>query len=339
MLVSEFPDAFGLSEIPTSELPPDIRTLVAGISDGISERIQADPILTDVFRIGENGTFSANPSSKILSGHFPGMPLVPGVVAKRLVSTVTPADPYHEHARPTSGERFVWKTEFPSAFSGSTGNVSVRQEEFGYSLVSGGDVLVRMTRFPEGAEFSQPEDRFDLRSAHTRDMFHEPVSSIPPDDADAYVFQASPFRFVTTAGLMSESFGDDRILGGYFDVPENFPYLSEEGAVPVEIVEESVAQIASFAYAKTRGFPTVRENNGEVNPKAKILTFKSSVSEAGKSRLHFHDRLSVAIEIISEDGREVSFAYEAWNGVRGTVLRGVIDGTVVPFRLLKRIAG
>lgn len=330
MLVSEFPGTLGLREVPRNELPADVRAIVAGISEGISERMKADPIITDVFRIGNDGAFSANPSSKILSGHFPGMPLVPGVVAKRLLAVAASVDPYG----PSSPSN-EWKTEFPAAISGTTENVMVRQEESGCSLVSGDTVLVRMVRRSR-TEDTGSEGRFDLRSHNLKDVLIDRIGSIPRDDADAYVFQEPPFRFVTTAGSVSDE--DEGILGGYFDVPEDFPYLTADETVPAEIIEEAVAQIASFAYAKTRNFPAVREDGG-VNPKAKILTFKSSVSEAGENQLRSRDHLSVAINLISENGREVVFAYEAWNATHCPVLRGVIEGTVVPFRLLKKIAG
>lgn len=110
-------------------------------------------------------------------------------------------------------------------------------------------------------------------------------------------------------------------------------------SVPYEIVEESVAQIASAAYSATRGFPPIRDESGSIDPKAKILTFKSSIAEAGRGKLIPGDRLSVAIDVISENDREVAFVYEAWNSTRMDVLRGKIEGSIVPFRLLKRIVG
>ena len=106
-----------------------------------------------------------------------------------------------------------------------------------------------------------------------------------------------------------------------------------------EIVEESVAQIASFAYAKSRNLPSVRTESGEFNPKAQVLTFKSSVAETGVGNLFAGDRLSVAIEIIEEDGRTVKFGYEAWNSMHTRVLRGTIEGSAVPLKLLKRMVG
>lgn len=100
-----------------------------------------------------------------------------------------------------------------------------------------------------------------------------------------------------------------------------------------------MAQIASFAYAKSRGLPEVRLENGEFNPKAQVLTFKSSVAEAGIRRLHPQDRLTVAIDIIEEEGRTVKFAYEAWNAGHVCVLKGVIEGSAIPLKLLKRMVG
>lgn len=69
----------------------------------------------------------------------------------------------------------------------------------------------------------------------------------------------------------------------------------------------------------------MRLENGDLNPKAKVLTFKSSLSEAGTRRLLSGDHLSVVIEITKEDERSVKFSYEAWNAIRDDVLRGTIE--------------
>lgn len=118
-------------------------------------------------------------------------------------------------------------------------------------------------------------------------MYHELANSVPLDDAEKYVLQSAPFRFVTTGGEFEHQ-PSQRLatfLGGYFEIPMDFAFVDERGCVPKEIVEESVAQIASFAYAKSRGLPEVRLENGEFNPKTQVLTFKSSVAKVGIARL------------------------------------------------------
>lgn len=172
-------------------------------------------------------------------------------------------------------------------------------------------------------------------------MYHELANAVRLDDAEKYVFQSDPFRFVTTGGEFEHqpSRGLATFLGGYFVIPMDFAFVDEHGCVPSEIVEESVAQIASFAYAKSRGLPEVRLENGEFNPKAQVLTFKSSVAEAGIARLISGDRFTVAIDIVEEEGRTVKFAYEAWNSSHSCVLKGMIEGSAVPLKLLKRMVG
>ncbi|MFZ3232089.1 MAG: hypothetical protein WA194_00865 [Patescibacteria group bacterium] len=155
------------------------------------------------------------------------------------------------------------------------------------------------------------------------------------------MLQSAPFRFVTTGGEFEHqpSEGAATFLGGYFEIPGDFAFVDELDQVPNEIVEESVAQIASFAYAKSRKLPEVRLENGEFNPKAQVLTFKSSVAESGIRNIHAGDRLTVAIDIVEEEGRTVKFAYEAWNSSHARILRGVIEGSAIPLKLLKRMVG
>lgn len=92
-----------------------------------------------------------------------------------------------------------------------------------------------------------------------------------------------------------------------------------------------------MAYVRSRDLPLIREN-GDLNPKAQVLTFKSSLSERGKGMLIHGDQLTVAIEILKEEGRTITFAYEAWNCGHATVLSGIIEGTAIPLKLLKRMS-
>lgn len=93
-----------------------------------------------------------------------------------------------------------------------------------------------------------------------------------------------------------------------------------------------------MAYARSRNLPPVRIGH-EHNPKAQVLTFKSSMAEKGRGSLVRRDRLSVAIEILAEEGRNVAFAYEAWNVGHTPVMSGIIEGTAIPLKLLKRMVG
>ncbi len=139
-------------------------------------------------------------------------------------------------------------------------------------------------------DFGEHEDPSDkkmgLSATNTKDVYFEAAASIPLENPEDFVLQKDPFRFVTAGGELRNQPENDhpRLLGGYFHVPEDFAFVDEIGNVPSEIVEESVAQIASMAYAKTRGLPPVREN-GKPHPKAQVLTFKSSIAERGRGVL------------------------------------------------------
>lgn len=105
------------------------------------------------------------------------------------------------------------------------------------------------------------------------------ISQLPAGDVSENLLQDGAFRFATAGGAISGI--SQKLLGGYFDVPKDFSFI--EGAdkhVSVEILEESVAQILSLAYARARELPPIR-TNGSVEEKSKVLTFKSSVAEFG----------------------------------------------------------
>ncbi|MDQ1343594.1 MAG: hypothetical protein QG650_313 [Patescibacteria group bacterium] len=309
------------------------------VSSGVSETLSSDSSLSDVFLPDGEGGFSINPKNRILSGHFPEMPIVPGVIAKRLLSTLTDADPYH--LQDVAEDRLAWHTEFVSVITPKTSNIRICQDADGHSLKSGDKTLVRISLKPARLTDVEAERPIDLRSHHLKDLFQSSIESIERENVDRFLLQSDPFRFVTAGGSLEGSeVPKPKILGGFFNVPEEFVHFSPSRTVPMEIIEESVAQIFSFAYAKTRGLPEViLADTGEINPKARILTFKSSVSEAGSSELFEHDQLFVAMEILSESDNGVSIAYEAWNCIRRDVLRGTIEAGIVPVRLLKRIAG
>jgi len=72
--------------------------------------VLADSILSDAFVASEEA-FCVKSDSRILSGHFDSMPIVPGVVSKRLAAAVLGKDLYSSVKFP-SGRRLSWKTEF-----------------------------------------------------------------------------------------------------------------------------------------------------------------------------------------------------------------------------------
>lgn len=324
MRPSDIPENAPLRRLLDHEVPKELARLTIGcanltgdVADGVLETVGKDPLITDAFLENTDGSYRVNPDSRILSGHFPGMPIVPGVLAKRLIQALSSADLYCHHD--ADGNHFVWETEFLSAIPSNADSIRLKREGDEYVLENGSKPLVRCSKKTARLKESESDGGINLQSHHLKDILHDSIERIERDDADKFVLQNDPFRFVSTGGKLfdEQELSDPNVLGGYFEIPSGFSFAdSETEYVPLEIIEESVAQIASFAYAKTRGLPNVRTEDDQLNSKAKVLTFKTSVSEAGSRSLFSGDRLYVVIDVLTETDREVSFAYEAWNSMR-----------------------
>lgn len=175
-------------------LPNDVRRLAAAVSSNAADFLDSDAMLADAFVRNADGSFSVNPDGRILSGHFPGMPIVPGVMAKRLIRALSSVDPYGFE---DSDEGLVWKTEFPSAITPSGKPFRFKFGEGACALeAEGGTELVRTVL----KETERGDSEAFLRSHHLRDTFHELVEKADRATVGTRLLQSDPFRFVTAAG-------------------------------------------------------------------------------------------------------------------------------------------
>ncbi len=111
MSLNDVPRSIGLQG-SISALPEYVAGIQGNVRADVSERIESDSILSDVFLIGQDGKFRVNRASAILSGHFEGMPIVPGVVSKLLAGKFLRSDLYST-VKKEDGSKLAWKTEFP----------------------------------------------------------------------------------------------------------------------------------------------------------------------------------------------------------------------------------
>lgn len=176
MSLHDLPTSFGIREATPEEIPTSLASLGRGVRASVSESVRADSILCDVFVANEDGTFSVNRASAILSGHFEGMPLVPGVVSKRLASKFLGSDLYGS-TNLQKGRKVVWKTTFPGAIGPSAERLEFRLEDGAYVLKSQGKPVVSF-EFGEHPE-TVFKERTNLSATNVRDTFIERIGGIP----------------------------------------------------------------------------------------------------------------------------------------------------------------
>lgn len=110
MRAADFPNTVGIRELRPEELPAELEWISKNVRSGVDVSVMADSILSDAF-FADGRTFPVKAESKILSGHFDCMPIVPGVVSKRLAAAVLGKDLYSTTKFP-NGRKLAWKTEF-----------------------------------------------------------------------------------------------------------------------------------------------------------------------------------------------------------------------------------
>lgn len=110
MRTVDLPNTVGLRGLRSEEVPDGLKGILDTVRGSVDGAVMEDSILSDAF-FADGGTFSVRAGSKILSGHFDSMPIVPGVVSKRLAAAVLGKDLYSS-ARFPNGRKLAWKTEF-----------------------------------------------------------------------------------------------------------------------------------------------------------------------------------------------------------------------------------
>jgi hypothetical protein len=264
-----------------------LHTAEAAVCASVRAILSDDPIIADVFQIKSDGKISIRKESRVLSGHFPGMPIVPGVILKRLVRQTSGTDLYHHWS---SSRPCRWKTEFLAPVTPEADDISLIMAPGEEVILKGSDGKIFTRSFEVSTKVSPTEvsSESDGRTLSEDGTTHgllkwngalySAVSTLSSENVEKDLFQDGVFRFASAGGPLPQI--SDRLMGGYFDIPKNFAFVDGHNwSVPIEIVEESVAQILSLAYARSRAFPSVRTPDGSIGEKAKILTFKSSVAE------------------------------------------------------------
>lgn len=110
MRTADFSNTVGLRELRPEEIPAELEWISKNVRSGVDGTVSSDSILSDTF-VADGEAFSVKADSKILSGHFDSIPIVPGVVSKRLAAAVLKKDLYSTTKLP-NGRKLAWKTEF-----------------------------------------------------------------------------------------------------------------------------------------------------------------------------------------------------------------------------------
>lgn len=131
---ADFPPSVGLRNADASEFPEGLTSLAGNVSASVNASVNADSILSDVFSPSEGG-LSVRSESRILDGHFDTMPIVPGVVSKRLFAAFLGNDLYSSTLLP-NGRKLAWKTEFAAPVTKDS-RLEFRLAEGEYELSDG----------------------------------------------------------------------------------------------------------------------------------------------------------------------------------------------------------
>lgn len=283
------------------------------------ERFASAPkTLQDTFILQEDGGFLVKTpeDSQIMEGHLRDLPIVPGIVLKRLFLHQTQTKP--EGVVTT---QFLW-----GVFSWQ--NITVRKD--GIYNPAGKKIVDISIDTKE--DISQVKD--------TRDISYMPMYE---EEMDDYLLQQKTFRFVSYGekdGVMK----NDSRFRGRFDVPENF-LRAEDGKINPEIIEEIGAQIGAYVTGPdlNKDIPMIQtiENKVQLNPESKVFTFKLGRSVATETSAKTGETIYIKWRVITFDpnGKEAHFCYSAENEQRKQLITGEIKGNIVPVKMLIRAYG
>jgi len=279
------------------------------------ERFASAPkILQDTFLLEDDGSFliQTPEKSKVMDWHLRNIPIVPGVVMKRLF--------FHQTQNKAKGivtTQFLW-----GAFAGQ--KIIVRHDGI---FTPTGKKLVDVNMDTQEQILSP-------------DYHHEKEYKKMEQNFDDYLLQKWAFRFVDN-GEKTWVMKDNTHFRGTYTIPENF-VREENTTVSSEIFEEIAAQLWTYLVWPdlNKNMPLIvkTENEIQLNGESKILTFKLGKSLATDISTHVRETVYIQGKILtfSPEGKEAHFCYTIKNKDDQLLLSWEIKGTILPIKMLVR---
>ena len=282
------------------------------------ERFTSAPkMLQDTFTIQDDGSFLVKTpeESKVMEWHLKDLPIVPGIVLKRLFFHQT-----NTKAKGIVTTQFLW-----GVFAGQT--ITVRRD--GIYTPAGKKVVDIILETQERMESPDHNDEISYQKMNQN-----------PDD---YLLQQHAFRFFSEGekeGIMK----DGTHFRGEYTIPEDF-IRAEDGKISSEILEEIGAQIWAYVTGPdlNKNIPMIQtvENKTQLNSESKVFTFKLGKSSTTDIPTQTGEMVFVKGRVITFDpnGKEAHFCYTAENKDKQQLFSWEIKGNIVPVKMLIRAYG
>ncbi|MEI7563245.1 MAG: hypothetical protein WCJ39_06415 [bacterium] len=112
----------------------------------------------------------------------------------------------------------------------------------------------------------------------------------------------------------------------------------ENNKIPMEIIEETAAQIASYVTSPDLNtkIPLRDRVQDEINGDAKIFTFKSGIQERNGASIKPGETIYIKGEVMVLNRKMAQFCYIAHNNKGEIIAKGEVAGTVISTALLQR---
>jgi len=276
------------------------------------ERFATAPkILQDTFILQEDGSFLVQTpeNSEVMDWHLKDLPLVPGIVLKRLF--------FHQgntEAKWIVTTQFLW-----GVFSWQT--IIVRRDGI---YTPAGKKIITIT-LDTKEQIQSPDADHPITYQKQEQPF------------DDYLLQQHAFRFIDS-GEKEWVMKDGTHFRGEFTIPENFK-RAEDGKVSSEMLEEIGAQIWVYATGPDLNKnPMIQnvENKTQLNTESKVFTFKLGKSLATDIQAQAGETVYIKGKVIIFDpnGKEAFFCYTVENKDNQKLLSWEIKAYIVPVKML-----
>ncbi|NDK08054.1 hypothetical protein EOM39_02290 [Candidatus Gracilibacteria bacterium] len=290
----------------------------------IKEKIESSTVLSDFFEVNNKGEIIVKSvdNSNGFKGHFPDLPICPGVALKELFKTISGID------IEINGYESVNFLDL--AIPGNT--ISIKED----GLYINGTIIMSInndinplehTLLTDTSIYKNPnKDSYDIN-----DVIITPTHSLE-SEIDTYLFQAPPFRFASSCDLYlenGESIQVGDIIKGSWVMPHDFKYLDKNGEIDLSLLPEINAQILSF------GILSFMNKGIENDGRKKLLTFANSTTKTNKNPGQIGKEFFIECEITSIDDKLLLGNFRLLNA-KGVILQeGSIKGGITPKKAVR----
>ncbi|MFA5916846.1 MAG: hypothetical protein WC850_01265 [Candidatus Gracilibacteria bacterium] len=306
---TQIPTPENITGIPGVQEKVSQITMDAGLQIDIDrklEKIGNNKYLNDIFRITKKGEIEIRSDSKLLEGHFPGVPLIPGIILEKL----------YEHLTGIKLDK---------------GDTTINFDDI---IIPGHKVVVKTDGiYTNGIKvFSLTGNPYNIPFINKNEQIPNGPKTSTDIEPSQYLLQSDPILLAKSSNL--KTFEKNKLnIGDEITGEIDIKMLDENGNPDYHFLKEGAAQVLSSGVSYILNGGEILDSKGD---KFNIMTFKTILSKSHKFPSDKIEKVFVEAQVINVGKRDITSSYLIKNEKGYILQEGIISGTKIEKGVLNR---